>query len=891
MSILNKGSKTPFYVINGVAMNKQQVEERLSDEDFVANLRNGRIDVRIKNDKEMQSRFNDVVKVEKETVPAKQKGRLTKFSTPQDGIVGEVTYEDGTKKELTQEEYDALEKQEGLFDVETGTQPVTEAVPAETPSEVVTEKVEEVSEAEAVEPTEEVTEEAATLKEDAPTEEIKVKEKDEVQTGKPLKIRYNKNPQKAPDMGAEFGQDVEASGDYITQKVSDFTPEGFETGIVESENPLVIDITDDTQISYKNELSQKYDGKVGEELSEAIRQDGYDAIVTKYDDGSTGEIVLLKGQRDAIQEQAAKEAAPVELKEGEIDITTVFKNPVEKNNEQAVAASNEFKDKAGEYDEGVNDPKFKEENTTVEEISVDDIVPTQEKLFEKNLKSPSEGEPLVMKVGDKYYVEDGHHRIGNGINADNQTVSVRVYESDKAKQDAIQEQEAADVPKVEQPEAVQEVEGEVREPAREAEETKDTKEAEEEEITEEEKVKAAKENLNNVWEKWKQSQKNLGVAFDPKSKANEDMELLEAFVSYIQAIGAKTAKDIQKAFNDFTGGEATLDEAGAEFVAESVKEPVTKKTDKELSREVTFTNIYDIIEKVEKRTPKKANPKEVNKRAYQNAYDYLLKSDWFASATDTEQTEAIDDLKKLTKQRRESSPSAKKILGIDSTKEKISVDQKTVRSWMMQDLAKGYKLGKRDAKKVMSAMARLKNSLENELVGAMREIQSSGKLSKKQVDAIVNKFQKTNVFNPDAVESFLNYMQKVVDKADYVDAVSKANSTRKQIKRRMKNKDVDNNLVQAAKEFAKINPSKVDDIDAYNQLAEKIKEGLGFSMNSKQGVKFRSAFDISTVEEYSELELKRQKLASDAAFEEMFKEMYGLEERAELVNKIKELKR
>jgi len=67
-------------------------------------------------------------------VPAKQKGRLTKFSTPKDGIVGEVTYEDGTKKELTQEEYDALEKQEGLFDVETGTQPVAEAVPVEVES-------------------------------------------------------------------------------------------------------------------------------------------------------------------------------------------------------------------------------------------------------------------------------------------------------------------------------------------------------------------------------------------------------------------------------------------------------------------------------------------------------------------------------------------------------------------------------------------------------------------------------------------------------------------------------------------------------------------------------------------------------------------------------------
>jgi hypothetical protein len=841
---LNKGSKTPFYVINGIAMNKQQVEERLSNEDWVAGLKNGRVDVRIKNDKEMQGRFNNVVKGEK------QKGRLTKFSTAQDGIVGEVTYEDGTKKELTQEEYDALEKQEGLFDV------VAPAYKDERLS-----KLDELEEREknlakeagyglsVAEKFKRIFTDPLERKEGKALDELSDVE-DEI---------YNLKYDILFDVGKGIATEEELKSVNDLRRDEELTSEQLDE-LLDKENKTK---SDKKKIDELNaEWTALYDQRLDIEGK----------IINRYREQQTIQDDVETGTQPVAETvpTETKEDEPIELKEGEIDITTVFKNPVEKNNEQAVAASNEFKDKAGEYDEGVNDPKFKEENTTVEEISVDDIVPTQERLFEENLKSPSKGEPLVMKIGDKYYVEDGHHRIGNGINADNQTVSVRVYESDKAKQDAIQEQAAGEVPV--QPEA--KASEKVEEGTPKAEPEKPTQEGKEE-VSEEEKVKAAKDNLNSVWEKWKQSQKNLGVVFDPKSKANEDMELLEAFVSYIQAIGAKTAKDIQKAFNDFTGGEATLDDAGADFVSESVKEPVTKKTDKELSREVTFTNIYDIIEKVEKRTPKKANPKEVNKRAYQNAYEYLLTSDWFASATDTEQTEAIDDLKKLTKQRRESSPSAKKILGIDSTKEKISVDQKTVRSWMMQDLAKGYKLGKRDAKKVMSAMARFKNSLENELVGAMREIQSSGKLSKKQVDAIVNKFQKTNVFNPDAVESFLNYMQKVVDNADHVDAVSKANSTRKQIKRRMKNKDVDNNLVQAAKEFAKINPSKVDDIDAYNQLAEKIKEGLSFSMNSKQGVKFRSAFDISTVEKYSELELKRQKLASEAAFEEMFNDMFG----------------
>jgi len=123
-----------------------------------------------------------------------------------------------------------------------------------------------------------------------------------VETGAPFTFQYNKNPESAPQMATQFGQDVEAAGDYVTQSVG-FTPEGFETGTVTVQSPLIVDITDDTQISYKNELSNRYGGATGEALSNAIRQDGYDAIVTRFDDGSTGEIVLLGGQRPRAAEQ------------------------------------------------------------------------------------------------------------------------------------------------------------------------------------------------------------------------------------------------------------------------------------------------------------------------------------------------------------------------------------------------------------------------------------------------------------------------------------------------------------------------------------------------------------------------------------------------------------
>ena len=261
------------------------------------------------------------------------------------------------------------------------------------------------------------------------------KKKDEVQTGKPLKIQYNKNPKKAPAMASEFGQDVEASGDYVTQKVSDFTPEGFETGVVESKNPLVIDITDDTQILYKNELSQKYDGKVGEKLSEAIRQDGYDAIVTKYDDGSTGEIVLLKGQRDAIQETSTEAIVYKENRKG----------------------GELFPYKGEDY---VIQEEFEGQNSAFKIVNSGVI--DKETIPNKNLKSfqnPLAVDKQVVKkadisipiiIGDngkEYFVLDGNHRLTKAM-LDGKDIEAYVLTEQQTKSINLKNTEKIDAPSI-----------------------------------------------------------------------------------------------------------------------------------------------------------------------------------------------------------------------------------------------------------------------------------------------------------------------------------------------------------------------------------------------------------------------------------------------------------
>ena len=139
-----------------------------------------------------------------------------------------------------------------------------------------------------------------------------------IQTGKPFDFTYKRNTEKAPQMGSVFGQDVEPSGIYVTQVEQGFVPQGLESGEIQIQNPLVIDITSDTLIEYKRDLSKKYNNKKGRALTEALKADGYDAVVTKFKEGDTGEIILLNSDINTYKRKAPKprqRLAPIEGEE------------------------------------------------------------------------------------------------------------------------------------------------------------------------------------------------------------------------------------------------------------------------------------------------------------------------------------------------------------------------------------------------------------------------------------------------------------------------------------------------------------------------------------------------------------------------------------------------
>lgn len=124
------------------------------------------------------------------------------------------------------------------------------------------------------------------------------KEEVKYETGKPIELSYIRNKEKSPNMGERFGQHIEPSGRYITERPSTFIGRDFpnmEEGKVSFKNPLVINwgggYSEPT--NWKQVLSNQYGDKKGRVLSKAIAKDGHDGIITMDDKGNTSEIVDL----------------------------------------------------------------------------------------------------------------------------------------------------------------------------------------------------------------------------------------------------------------------------------------------------------------------------------------------------------------------------------------------------------------------------------------------------------------------------------------------------------------------------------------------------------------------------------------------------------------------
>tara|TARA_Y100000034_G_C6811285_1_gene364593 strand:- start:239 stop:709 length:471 start_codon:yes stop_codon:yes gene_type:complete len=140
------------------------------------------------------------------------------------------------------------------------------------------------------------------------------------QTGTPVTFEFMRNTEKSPNFGSKYGQDIEPAGRYMLHNTSNTTPEqkeylnksGWETGIITFNNPLVVDLSSDRDESglmqniygekgWKQRLANQYKA-TGKELTNRIKQDGHDGIVTVsgYDTREIVDLTFGKNDHDNI---------------------------------------------------------------------------------------------------------------------------------------------------------------------------------------------------------------------------------------------------------------------------------------------------------------------------------------------------------------------------------------------------------------------------------------------------------------------------------------------------------------------------------------------------------------------------------------------------------------
>jgi hypothetical protein len=144
---------------------------------------------------------------------------------------------------------------------------------------------------------------------------------------------------------------------------------------------------------------------------------------------------------------------------------------------------------------------------------------------------------------------------------------------------------------------------------------------------------------------------------------------------------------------------------------------------------------------------------------------------------------------------------------------------------------------------------------QRELIVTINKMKRSGTVTANQAAVLAKKITYLNVYNPVMVDRFLQYAERLFKNAEYQKILSNAQKVRKSIKNFMKNNQA--NVVAMAKDFTRVNPAMVEDIDAYIENANAV---LNAVKRSKDDTNFaiKNAADINAINTYTEDMLQKQ---------------------------------
>lgn len=270
-------------------------------------------------------------------------------------------------------------------------------------------------------------------------------------------------------------------------------------------------------------------------------------------------------------------------------------------------------------------------------------------------------------------------------------------------------------------------------------------------------------------------------------------------------------------------------------VEEEVKSPFTQVKQGPQAKQ----KAVDQIEKALKRG------RQLN-QAVQGGISALRKTIAYEEANDVVREAMEREIRKDYGLKEKKAPTVKKLFPIKETKELVNT---------MTALKDQIKL---EAKAAKGGAVAVQNAAKD-LIGTIKELGKIGKITPFQVSRLTKLFGK-NLLSPKTFDAAVETATKIVENSQYAKRLEDAFKIRKKLKSIAKRETkFQADVIKTIKQFTKVDPSKVDNLGNYENLAMALLRATRPVSVDKTGeVIGREAALLSSIDKFSEKEIKKQ---------------------------------
>ena len=232
-------------------------------------------------------------------------------------------------------------------------------------------------------------------------------------------------------------------------------------------------------------------------------------------------------------------------------------------------------------------------------------------------------------------------------------------------------------------------------------------------------------------------------------------------------------------------------------------------------------------------------------QASANAINYLQKSAVYEKADDIQREQIVRDFKKMRGEKMKNAPSVAKIMGQIKDVKEVTVKESTA-------LKDQIKLEAKAARESAAFVKQLRMDISNQL----KSMVGRGVISARQATAIISRYDKMNILNPVMRDRFVDYMSRVFQSAEYTDKIKEASKLRASIKKAMKSPANQAEIAKLAKNFADIDPARVENIDDYINNATQMLNAVARKTGDPL---MRSLVNAADMKSYIDTEIESQR--------------------------------